>query len=100
MSVGHLIFLTGNCRIMEQLCSELEPLMVLDPHVLLAFVYVCPKAELPAVFEKISPYFATAWLMKRVKDDRSFYKNDVSIELYGATMVLNNWVVTFVFYPR
>ena len=74
--------------------------MVLDPLVLLAFVYVCPKAELPAVFGKISPYFATAWLMKRVKDDRSFYKNDVSIKLYWATMVVNNRIVTFIFYPR
>jgi hypothetical protein len=54
--------------------------MVLDPLVLLAFVYVCPKAELPAVFGKISPYFATSWLMKRVKDDRLFYKTDVSIK--------------------
>ena len=53
--------------------------MVLDPLVLLAFVYVCPKAELPAVFEKISPYFATAWLIKRVKDDRYFFRSDVSI---------------------
>ena len=53
--------------------------MLLDPLVLIAFVYVCPKAELPAVFEKISSYFATAWLMKRVKDDRFFLRSDVSI---------------------
>lgn len=53
--------------------------MLLDPLVLIAFVYVCPKAELPAVFEKISPYFATAWLMKSVKDNRFFLRSDVSI---------------------
>jgi hypothetical protein len=73
---------------MERLCTELEPLMVLDPLVLTAFVYVCPKAELPAVFEKISPYFATAWLMKRVKDDKYFLRNDVST--CKATVVVNN----------
>lgn len=64
--------------------------MVLDPLVLIAFVYVCPKAELPAVFEKISPYFAIAWLVKSVKDDRFFLRSDVSI--CRATVVVNNGV--------
>jgi hypothetical protein len=80
---------------MEQLCTELEPLMVLDPLVLTAFVYVCPKAELPAVFGKISPYFATAWLIKRVKDDSFFWKRDVSI--CRATVVVNNSIFNFIF---
>ena len=72
--------------------------MVLDPLVLLAFVYVCPKAELPAVFEKISPYFATAWLIKRVKDNRYFLRNDVSI--CKAIVMVENHVFTFIFYSR
>ena len=55
--------------------------MLLDPLVLTAFVYVCPKADLPAIFERISSYFATAWLMKKVKDTRYFWESNVSILL-------------------
>ena len=58
---------------MERLYDELEPLMLLDPLVLTTFVYVCPKAELPAIFRKIPPNYATAWLIKDVKDNRFFF---------------------------
>ena len=63
---------------MERLYDELEPLMLLDPLVLTAFIYVCPQAELPALFARIPSYFATAWLFKKVKDNRVFWKSDVS----------------------
>lgn len=53
--------------------------MLLDPLILTTFVYVCPKAELPAIFGKIPSSFAIAWLIKDMKDNRCFLRSDVSI---------------------
>lgn len=65
-------------RIVKKLFAALEPLMILDPFLLTAFVYVCPKPELCDLFERISSYFSTSWLIKDVKNNRFLLKSDVS----------------------
>lgn len=52
--------------------------MILDPLLLAAFVYVCPKSELRDLFSKIPSFFAIGWLIKDVRDYRS-KRSDVSI---------------------
>lgn len=76
----------GDYRIMERLYDELVPLMILDPLVLIVFIYVCPEAELPALFARVPSYFATAWLIKSVKDNRTFLKSDVSMLIIVGTV--------------
>ena len=72
---------------MQKMYAALESLMMLDPLLLTAFVYVCPKCELHILFEKIPSFFATSWLIKDVKDNRYFYRNDVSM-----TSVHYSWI--------
>ena len=66
-------------RIVARVYDELAPLMILDPLLLAAFVYICPRAELCSLFMKIPSFVATAWLLKLIKDSRSFGREKVSI---------------------
>ena len=64
--------------------------MILDPLLLTAFVYVCPISELHSLFARIPSFFATAWLIKDVKDNKHFYRNAVS------GLICNDYVFMFV----
>lgn len=61
-----------------EMYDELQPLMILDPHLLTAFVFVCPNNELHLLFKKIPSFFATAWLLKTMKENNYTLKDKVS----------------------
>ena len=74
------------CRIVEGLFDDLKPLATLDPLFLSAFVFVCPKPELPLLFLKIPSCFSIAWLARLVKDLGWFKKSEVRVNV-GALML-------------
>lgn len=75
-------------RILQKLYTELEPLMLLDPLLLTTLVYIYPKHELHSLFANIPSLFATAWLIKDVRDDRYFLRSDVSIVIDQCSVQL------------
>ena len=56
-----------------------ESLFVLDPLLLQVIIYICPKKDLPSLFERIHPVLSTIWLTRMVSDPptRVFNKHEV-----------------------
>lgn len=47
---------------MEEMFDKFEHLCIFDPLLLYVFVYICPRKDLPALFERIPPVLSTRWL--------------------------------------
>ena len=45
-----------------EIFDKVEEFFILDPLLLQLFVYICPKKDLPAMFQRIPPVLSTAWL--------------------------------------
>ncbi len=71
---------------MELFFSRLEEIFELDPMVLLAFVYICPEADLCALFEKILPHVSVAWLLYVIGDliQQDLSRENVSFFFYNT----------------
>lgn len=69
------------CRFIAENFDIFEDLFILDPSLLQVFVYICPKKDLPALFERIPPVLSTAWLIRMVSGVSTglFSKNEVLI---------------------
>ena len=76
MTVYFTVYL---CRFIEENFCRFKDQFILDPLLVRVFVYICPKKDLPSLFERIPPVLSTARLVIMVKYAAAgiFNKNEV-----------------------
>ena len=72
-----------------------QPLFVLDPRLLLTFIYIVPNEDYHSLFEQIPPYLSTTWLSHKAIMMSRLNANEVKVFMSSRTIV---YLILLLFY--